>query len=326
MNLAIKEAWKYQLLTYPNPAVGCVVVGKNQEILSCEAHKKAGFAHAEVEALKSAYIKLSGDEYIKDFVYADDIHEYLLKKHNNIFSNVSLYVTLEPCSHSGKTPSCANLIANLGIKKVYVAHSDFNRVASGGEAILKSGGIEVEYISTQASKDLLEPFRCFLDGRFVFFKWAQRLNGTFDNGTISSLASRELVHKMRDVCDLLVVGGETIRTDRPTLDARLVGGKAPDVLIYSRDDNFDREIALFKVANRKVIISNNLEIIKEYKNVMIEGGKRLFASTRDLVDLYLCFISSKFGGSQNFDSLSDDFDILNIDQVDKDIIMWLKKR
>lgn len=326
MNLAIKEAWKYQLLTYPNPAVGCVVVGKNQEILSCESHKKAGFAHAEVEALASAYIKLTNDTKIDEFTLSSDIHTYLLENHNNIFTDTTLYVTLEPCSHSGKTPSCANLITQLGIKKVYIAHSDFNTLASGGEAILKNSGVDVEYLISQASKDLLEPFRSFLKGRFIFFKWAQRLNGTFDDGTISSYASRELVHKMRDVCDLLVIGGNSVRIDRPTLDARLIGGKAPDVLIYSKGDDFDRDIPLFHIKNRKVMISDTLEHIKEYKHIIIEGGKTLFEVTKDIVDLYLCFVSSEFGGTQNFSSLSENFKILNIDQVDKDIIMWLKKR
>ena len=118
MNLAISEAWKYQGLTYPNPAVGCTVVGEHGEILAVEAHHKAGEPHAEVNALKAAYYKLTQDDTILSLTSSFDIHNYLLKNHNNIFKNCSLYSTLEPCSHIGKTPACANLIAKLGIKNV----------------------------------------------------------------------------------------------------------------------------------------------------------------------------------------------------------------
>lgn len=124
MNLALKEAWKYQGLTYPNPAVGCTIVGQNNELLAVEAHKKAGEPHAEVEALKSAYFKLTNDSKILDLTISSDIHTFLLLNHNNCFKNISLYTTLEPCSHIGKTPSCASLISALGIKKVFVGFND----------------------------------------------------------------------------------------------------------------------------------------------------------------------------------------------------------
>ncbi|MFT7004378.1 MAG: diaminohydroxyphosphoribosylaminopyrimidine deaminase, partial [Sulfurimonas sp.] len=106
MNLALSEAWKFQGLTYPNPTVGCVIVGSNNQILSVEAHKRAGFAHAEVIALQSAYFKLTNDDSILNLTSSSDIHNFLLKNHNNYFQNTSLYTTLEPCSHIGKTPSC----------------------------------------------------------------------------------------------------------------------------------------------------------------------------------------------------------------------------
>ena len=91
MNLALKEAWKYQGLTFPNPAVGCVVVGEHGELLAIEAHHRAGEAHAEVNALKAAYYKLTNDASILALEKSIDIHTYLFNNHNNIFKRISLY-------------------------------------------------------------------------------------------------------------------------------------------------------------------------------------------------------------------------------------------
>jgi diaminohydroxyphosphoribosylaminopyrimidine deaminase/5-amino-6-(5-phosphoribosylamino)uracil reductase len=326
MNLALQEAWKYQGLTYPNPAVGCAVVGENGEILAVEAHKKAGQAHAEVEALKIAYFKLTDDKNILYIESSFQIHKYLLDNHNDCFKNSSLYTTLEPCSHIGKTPSCATLISALGIKKLFVGSLDFNKEASGGSIILKKANVHVEIdVLKNECAALLKPFDMWNKKRFVFFKWAQRLNGTTDNGIISSEQSRTLTHAMRDVCDLLVIGGNTVRTDRPTLDARLVNGRAPDVLILSNNKEFDKTIALFNVKNRKVIIADNFSACEDYKNIMIEGSSNMFELSKDIVDYYLCFVAPKFGGSTVFTNQSDKFEILNIQKELQDIIMWMKR-
>lgn len=325
MNLALKEAWKYQGLTYPNPAVGCCIVSKTGNILAVEAHKKAGLPHAEVEALKSAYIKLTNDTRISDINDSADIHKYLKENHNNIFKECSVYTTLEPCSHVGKTPSCADLLCAIGVKKVYVGAIDNNPEAACGNIKLKDANIDVECGLLECeSKELLYPFESWKKDNFVFFKWAQRLNGTYDDGIITSKNSRKNVHDMRDKCDLLVIGGETVRVDRPTLDARLVNGKAPDILIYSRDKEFDETIPLFGVEGRKVIISDSLDKIKNYKNIMIEGGANMLEATRDIVDRYLCYVAPKLGGSKVFSTKMEEFKILNILQEDEDIIMWLK--
>jgi diaminohydroxyphosphoribosylaminopyrimidine deaminase/5-amino-6-(5-phosphoribosylamino)uracil reductase len=131
---------------------------------------------------------------------------------------------------------------------------------------------------------------------------------------------------MRDVCDLLVIGGNTVRVDRPTLDARLVDGKAPDILILSREKEFDRTIPLFNVEGREVFIENNLSKVDEYKNIMIEGSAKMYALTRDITDYYLCYIAPSFGGENGFDNLEDKFEILNLEKEDEDIIMWMKRR
>ncbi len=326
MNLAINEAWKYQGLTYPNPAVGACLVGKNGEVLAVEAHHRSGEAHAEVNALKSAYYKLTKNEYILKLTSSLDIHKYLLSNHNNIFINSKLFTTLEPCSHYGKTPSCASLISELGIKEVYVGSYDTNEVAQKGNAILADNSCVVytELLQKECD-DLLLPFKRSLEDNFVYFKWAQRLNATTDDGNVSSIESRTDVHAKRNVCDLPVIGGNTVRMDRPTLDARLVDGKAPDILIYSREKEFDKSIALFNVKGRKVFIENDFKRLVSYKNIMIEGTSSMYELTRDFVDYYLCYLAPSFGGSNKFDVSEDNFDILNIRQDKQDIIMWMKR-
>ena len=303
MSLAIKEAWKYQGLTYPNPAVGCSVIGSHGEILAVEAHHKAGTPHAEVNALKQAYYKLTNDKTALHVENSAEIHKFLIQNHNNIFADCSIYTTLEPCSSIGKTPACANLINELKIKKVYIGSSDsyqddFKNAEFG--------------ILEKECDNLLEPFNLWQKDKFVFFKWAQRLDGS-TNGKVSSLKSRTNVHAMRDVCDLLVIGGNTLRVDRPTLDARLVNGNAPDILIYSRQKEFDKTIPLFNVSNRKVIISDSLDIVNNYKNIMIEGTQKMMDLTKNIVNFKLCYLH-----------VADKFESLNIEQDDEDIISWLK--
>lgn len=327
MQLALDEAWKYQGMTYPNPAVGCSIVGEHGELLAVEAHHKAGEPHAEVNALKEAYFKLTNDTYILALQDSADIHTHLLSNHNGIFKNTKLYTTLEPCSHHGKTPSCANLIAELGIKEVYVGSNDTNKKAANGNMILSMNNCMVHTeILKEECDALLLPFQRALEERFVFFKWAQRLNGTTNGGIISSKTSRKNVHAMRDVCDLLVIGGNTVRTDRPTLDARMVNGKAPDVLIISRTKEFDRTIPLFNVEGRQVFMESDFKRMSEYKNIMIEGTQTMYALTRDIVDYYLCYIAPSLGGSESIHFGEDKFHFLNVNKESEDIIVWMKRR
>ncbi|MEA1916806.1 MAG: bifunctional diaminohydroxyphosphoribosylaminopyrimidine deaminase/5-amino-6-(5-phosphoribosylamino)uracil reductase RibD, partial [Campylobacterota bacterium] len=245
MNLAIDEAWKYQGLTYPNPAVGSVIVGEKFGLLSIEAHRRSGKPHAEINALRSAFFALTQNSEILEFTTSHDIHNYLLKNHNNIFTTCTIFVTLEPCNHIGKTPSCASLLKELNFKKIYIATPDLNAIASNGAKQLQN----VEFgICERRALELLEPFKRWQQSRFIFFKWAFRLDGTIDGGAVSTKNSRVNVHQMRDVCDLLIIGGNTVRVDRPTLDARVIDGKAPDILIYSKSHDFDEDIPLFKIS------------------------------------------------------------------------------
>lgn len=325
MELAFKEAWKFQLLTYPNPAVGCCIVNPEGTILAVRAHEKAGFAHAEVLALKDAYVNLTGDSSILSLSSSNDIHQFLLARHNGIFSGCTVYVTLEPCSHVGKTPSCAMLLCGLGVKRVVIGSKDETKAAKNGRKILQNSGITTQFLSSQQADDLLFPFNTWQKKSFVFFKLAQRLNGTIDGGVISSQKSRKLVHALRDVCDLLVIGGNTVRQDRPILDARMVDGKAPDVLIVSRTRDFDTSIPLFSVPGREVMISDDFEAIKHYSLVMIEGGALMFELSKMYVDCYLSFIAPACSQGAQYGLSKENFRFLHVNQYFDDILIWMKQ-
>lgn len=327
MSLALAEAWNYQLLTFPNPAVGAVCIDKYGAVLSIGAHKRAGGPHAEVYALRDAYTVLTGDTTIENFDDALLIHDYLRRNHNNCFKNISMAVTLEPCAHSGKTPSCALLIRDFGIKILSVACKDPNPIAANGGKILEDAGVVCTFgVMEEEGQKLLEPFMTWQNKPFVFFKWAQRLDGSMDNGVISSQTSREHVHALRDLCDLIVIGGNTVRIDHPTLDARLVHGKAPDVLIYSHRDDFDRTIPLFSVLNRHVFIEPSLERIHNYSLVMIEGGASMMEAAHEVCDWYLSYIAPKIGGgSQRLGCVTEDFEVLHA-KINEDILLWMRKK
>ena len=308
LELAVNEAWKYQFLTYPNPAVGCVVV-KNGEILSVEAHKKAGESHAEVLAVKSAYLKLCPDSKLNNLTSSQDIHQFLYENHNNIFNDCEIYVTLEPCNHYGKTPACANLLSKIKPKKVIIGYKDPNKKASGGAKTLQESNIKVEILDDKRCFNLIEPFIKWNENRFIFFKLAMSLNGVISGGYISDKQSLQWVHNVRDKIDLLIIGGNSVRIDRPTLDARFCNGKAPDILIYSKQKEFDKSIPLFSVPNRKVFIADSLELVKNYKFIMVEGGEKLYNKLLNFVDWKLFVVSNKFLNRENF-KIEENLDII----------------
>lgn len=327
MSMALKAAWDHQLLTFPNPAVGAACFSETGKILSIGTHKKSGGPHAEVYALRDAYTRLSGDNTIQSCEDSYEIHSYLSAHHNELFHSISIAVTLEPCSHSGKTPSCALLLKTLGIQKVYISCMDPNPTAAGGAEILRASGIDcINGVMEEEGSKLLEPFLIWQKRPYVFFKWAQRLDGTIDNGTISSEESRSHMHALRDRCDLIVIGGNTVRIDRPTLDARLVNGKAPDVLIHSTQKTFDPTIPLFSVPNREVFIEDSLARINDYSLVMIEGGGLMMDATRDVVDGYVCYLAAKMGnGSMTMGNITEEFEVLNA-KMGEDILLWMKRK
>jgi len=324
MKLALDEAWKYQLLTYPNPAVGAVVL-KNGEILSIAAHKSAGEAHAEVNALKAAFLKIHVNDVLKTIHDPFKIHEYLIKNHKDFFKDCEIYVTLEPCNHIGKTPSCANLIKELKLKRVIIAHEDMNKEAANGIDTLKTQNIDIDLgCMKKEAYELLYPFLKWSKSNFIFFKMAQTLNGTV-SGKISGNQALAYVHALREKIDVLAIGGNTVRIDKPTLDARYIAGRAPDVFIYSKNKVFDTNIPLFNVPNREVTISDDLFKLLDYKFIMFEGTYTLLELLKERIDYIVLIISPKMRAGLNAQIIEQDFEIIHENYLGKEKIVYLKR-
>ncbi|MCG3666625.1 bifunctional diaminohydroxyphosphoribosylaminopyrimidine deaminase/5-amino-6-(5-phosphoribosylamino)uracil reductase RibD [Aliarcobacter butzleri] len=326
MRLAIDEAWKHQLLTYPNPAVGCVIV-KNQRLLAVEAHKEAGMPHAEVNALKTAYLKDNPNSILKTKNSSFDIHQFLLQNHNGFFNDCEIYVTLEPCNHIGKTPSCANLLKELKPKRIIISVKDPNKQATGGLETLKNENIDVTLgILEKDGLNLILPFISWQNKSCIFFKMAQTLNGSID-GKISSNRALAYVHTLRDKIDLLVIGGNSVRIDKPTLDTRYIQGKNPDIFIYSKNKVFDTNIPLFKIPNRKVLISDDLYKLLDYRFIMIEGVYNLLDKLKERIDFFILIISPKIRKGQNaLNEIDLDFEIIHENFIGEDKIVFLKRK
>ena len=203
MALAISLAERGRGYTSPNPMVGAVVV-KNNKVIGQGWHRGVGLAHAEVNAIDDA-----GDS----------------------ARDGDLYVTLEPCNHTGKTPPCTQKILKSGIKRVFVGTEDPNPfVGGGGIAFLKEQGVEVySGICRKRAEDLIEDFIWYVKNNkkpFVVLKCASTLDGslatrTGDSKWITNEASRRYVHQLRHWVDAIVVGAGTIRADNPSLTTRI---------------------------------------------------------------------------------------------------------
>jgi diaminohydroxyphosphoribosylaminopyrimidine deaminase/5-amino-6-(5-phosphoribosylamino)uracil reductase len=293
MGLALDAAWPYQGLTYPNPAVGCVIVDKNGAILAISAHRKRGEAHAELSAVALALLHLRPNIQLPQ--NPNELHAFILKNHSNLLKDATVYVTLEPCSHYGSTPPCSLLLGSLHVKRVCIGVRDPNPNASGGMEFLKSKGIDIELgICAKECADLINPFRAWQNGHFGFVKLAMSLNGVMSGGKISSLHSRTHMHAIRDKLTLLAIGGNTLRQDNPKLDSRLVNGKAPDVLVLSKQNDFDKDANIFKIQNRKVYIESSWERFFNTPFGMIEAGPKLFENLPKSIKYMLLYRSNSF--------------------------------
>jgi diaminohydroxyphosphoribosylaminopyrimidine deaminase/5-amino-6-(5-phosphoribosylamino)uracil reductase len=209
MRMALRLAKKAKGRTSPNPMVGAVVV-KNGKILSTGFHHRAGEAHAEAIALRKAGPAARG---------------------------ATLYVTLEPCSHTNKrTPPCTPLVMQSGVKRVVVAMIDPNpHVSGGGIKALRKAGIEtVTGVLQQEALRLNEAFVKYITTGmpFVTLKIAQTLDGKIATASgesqwITGEKSREEGHRLRDTNDAILVGVNTVLKDKPSLTARIPNGRDP---------------------------------------------------------------------------------------------------
>ncbi|RRS30879.1 MAG: riboflavin biosynthesis protein RibG [Epsilonproteobacteria bacterium (ex Lamellibrachia satsuma)] len=321
MQLALDKAWKYQGLTYPNPAVGAVVT-RDGKILAIEAHQKAGTSHAEVLALLSAYETLSQTTVNFDIYDAKKAHQFLLGLPPEFFSECTIYVTLEPCSHEGRTPSCASLLQSLDLARVVIGTVDPIVGHAGGSQKLKNVTLGILEEECQA---LLEPFVIWQKRAFVLFKLAQTSNGRIGGGYLSSKASLRHVHQLREVCDTLLIGGNTVRVDRPTLDCRFTGAKAPNIKIYSKDRDFDKDIPLFNVPDREVDIVESLDFLHEPSFVMVEGGEGMLKALQKRLDWILIYQTPKLSTNDLSYNIDMNLTFLHQEKKDVDMILWSRQ-
>lgn len=228
MRRCLELAAMGEIGAHPNPMVGAVIVDRNGRILGEGYHERCGQAHAEVNAVADADRR------------GEDI------------TDATIYVSLEPCSHWGKTPPCAKLIIDRRIPRVVVGTIDpFAKVQGRGIAMLREAGIEVTVLSGEIAEECRRLNRRFFTahtlGRpFVALKWAQTADGYVDRLRtdpstpplrISSAASQMAVHRYRSTFDAIAVGSNTARLDRPRLDARhWPEGRPPHRVEFHRGD------------------------------------------------------------------------------------------
>jgi len=268
----------------PNPMVGAVLVYQDQ-IIGEGWHKQYGDPHAEVNCLQS-----------------------VKPEHQSLIAKSTLYVSLEPCAHHGKTPPCTDLIIRHAIPRVVIGCTDtFNKVSGKGIAQLKAAGIEViTGIEEAACQNSNRRFFTFHEQQrpYVFLKWAQSADGFLapepvQQQMLSNPFSQRLVHKMRSEEAAILVGYQTARIDNPKLNNRLWTGPSPMRVVIDRDLSLPNHLHMFsdhqptliinglKNANsgtirwRKMDFINNtaasiLNILHEENllSVLIEGGSQ----------------------------------------------------
>ena len=284
MSLALSLARRWKGLTHPNPTVGCVVV-KEGEIVGLGYHERAGFPHAEVVALDQAGEKARGS---------------------------TVYVTLEPCTHFGRTPPCTDALIRAGVKRVVIATTDPNPSVGGkGVQKLREAGIEVEIgILEEEAKRLNEDFFTFISKKrpYITLKLAQTIDGKIatisgESKWITSVESRRFAHRLRAEAGAVLVGINTVLRDDPSLtvrhfpwerqpkrividpdleiplDSKLVSDKeAPTLIVFSKRNLSKEEELIERGAEllymEEIVLRDLLEELarREIVHVLVEGG------------------------------------------------------
>lgn len=274
MRRCLELAAKAEGMTYPNPMVGSVIVCRGK-IIGEGFHLRAGESHAEVNAINSVSEK-------------------------GLLKESTLYVNLEPCSHFGRTPPCADLIASLGIPKVVIGSTDTNSKVSGkGIAKLLSSGCEViTGVIEEECRWLNRRFFTFHEKKrpYIILKWAESADGFIDIerqpnlgqgiNWITGDSERVLVHKWRAQEQSILVGAGTIRADNPRLDVREWTGKNPLRLVLSGSGNLSCESAVFNKNGRVIVFTSNsgsvlpdpVIIIKDSNKAAEEIAEYLFST------------------------------------------------
>ena len=334
MRLAMQLAGNAIGRTSPNPLVGAVIV-KDNRVVGCGWHRKAGTPHAEVHALNQA---------------------------GELAQGADVYVTLEPCAHYGKTPPCAKALVEAKVKNVYGGLLDVNpKVAGKGFKILEDAGIHVEYGFLQDElRKQNEVFFKWIEHEkpFIVLKAAMTLDGKIATATgqskwITNETSRAYGYKLRDIYDGIMVGINTVIEDNPMLTARVDGGKNPirivvdsslkiDInanvvqdksakTIIATTDKANKDkilklqaqdvdvIVVDKDENDKVDIEKLLDILGQQNicSILVEGGATLSGSfvAKKLVDKVDFFIAPKIVGGKEAKTPVAGTGILNLQEA-----------
>ena len=259
MALAISLGRRNLGQTSPNPSVGCVLV-KNDAIVGRGYTAPNGRPHAETQALKQAGSAANG---------------------------ATAYITLEPCSHEGKTPSCAHALVEAGIKRAVVAVIDPDKRVNGkGISILKTAGIEVKVgiLSEQASLDHAGFFSSQSSRRpWITLKVAASLDGKIatreaDSKWITGSSARHFVHNMRRKHDAIMVGSGTVKSDDPSLNVRGLGTCIqPFRIVLSSNLEIPIKSKLANTIHEQPVwIFHSKEVSEERKNKWLQLGANLF--------------------------------------------------
>jgi diaminohydroxyphosphoribosylaminopyrimidine deaminase/5-amino-6-(5-phosphoribosylamino)uracil reductase len=326
MRRAIEVAEQGLGLTRPNPPVGAVVV-KNNQVIGEGWHKKAGGPHAEVYALAEAGAKAKG---------------------------ASIYVTLEPCSTTGRTPPCAQAIIRAGIKEVYASAVDHNPLHAGrGFDVLRQAGIKVTPgVLQEEGEELIRPWNThLLLGRpHVTLKLGLTLDGRIADRRgksqwITGPAARERVQELRRRSDAIMVGGETARRDNPSLIPRPARGRKPFRIVVSKSGRLPRSLKLLSDAHaeRTMVVPGLTKAwLKQFSNkgithILCEGGGQLAGQLikKDLVDdLYLFYApivlgtpatAGVSGAGWNMGS-NPRFKTMSTERVAEDVLIHLRRK
>lgn len=278
----------------PNPLVGCVIVHENK-IIGEGYHQNYGGPHAEVNAINSV-------------------------KNKKLLEKSTLYVTLEPCSHFGKTPPCADLIIKNKIPHVVIASSDPNPLVSGnGIDKLKKAGIVVETSMLKREYEWINRrFFTFFDKQrpYIILKWAETKDGFIDIerknndaniNWITNEASRTLVHKWRTEEQAILIGTKTAISDNPTLTSRFWKGKNPLRIVLDRNLILSKQLNVFN-HDASTLVFTTSENHTDSKNLnfsQVDFGKNLIPDI--LKELYDRKIQSIIieGGAKTLQSFID---------------------
>jgi len=233
----------------PNPRVGCVIVHQ-ERIIGEGWHRRWGEAHAEVNAVASVADK-------------------------SLLKESTVYVNLEPCTHFGKTPPCADMLIGFPVKKVVVANTDTNPLV-GGEGIrkLKAAGMDVVVgVLEKEGRELNKRFFTSMEKHrpYIILKWAQTADGflahkNFDSKWISNEFSRQLVHRWRSEEDAVLVGTRAAAQDHPQLNVREWSGRDPVRLVIDRFLRLPQKFPLWEGPQRTICY--NVLKHEERKNVL----------------------------------------------------------